>query len=337
MAKFVSSENLLYVWQKIKTLLTGKVDKVDGKGLSSNDYTSTEKTKLAGIASNAQVNVLEGIQVNGSTVTPTNKIANIDLSNYATKSDVSSVYTAKGSITWANLIAKTDAKVGDVYNVTDKGGANYVCIKANTAGESSWDKLGETISPATTSANGLMSSTDKSKLDGIAAGAEVNVQSDWNATSGDAFIKNKPTIPTNNNQLTNGAGYINKTSSEQITGYKHFKNGFTIGDGSFLVSSSSPDGLPINGGLLSSPNLNEITTSGFYYCTTPTNKPSNEGTVSHAPLLVMSGYMNMMAQIITCNSTVYMRTGTDTSWGSWAKVGEPQELTNAEIDTIFNS
>ena len=32
------------------------------------------------------------------------------------------------------------------------------------------------------------------KLNGIAAGAEVNVQSDWNATSGDAFIKNKPTL-----------------------------------------------------------------------------------------------------------------------------------------------
>lgn len=34
---------------------------------------------------------------------------------------------------------------------------------------------------------------DRNKLDGIAAGAEVNVQSDWNATSGDAFILNKPT------------------------------------------------------------------------------------------------------------------------------------------------
>ena len=51
-------------------------------------------------------------------------------------------------------------------------------------------------------------SVDGAKLDGIAAGAEVNVQSDWNAASGDALILNKPTIPTNNNQLTNGAGYI---------------------------------------------------------------------------------------------------------------------------------
>ena len=36
---------------------------------------------------------------------------------------------------------------------------------------------------------------EKNKVAGIAAGAEVNVQSDWNATEGDAFIKNKPSIP----------------------------------------------------------------------------------------------------------------------------------------------
>ena len=40
--------------------------------------------------------------------------------------------------------------------------------------------------------------TEKDKLSGIATGAEANVQSDWNVTdtSSDAYIKNKPTIPT---------------------------------------------------------------------------------------------------------------------------------------------
>jgi len=38
--------------------------------------------------------------------------------------------------------------------------------------------------------------TEKNKLAGIAAGAEVNVNADWNATSGDAQILNKPTIPS---------------------------------------------------------------------------------------------------------------------------------------------
>jgi hypothetical protein len=43
--------------------------------------------------------------------------------------------------------------------------------------------------------NRLITSTEISKLSGIQAGAEVNVNADWDATSGDAQILNKPTIP----------------------------------------------------------------------------------------------------------------------------------------------
>lgn len=45
-----------------------------------------------------------------------------------------------------------------------------------------------------TTVDGFMTAADKVKLNGIATGAEVNVQSDWNAVSGDALILNKPTI-----------------------------------------------------------------------------------------------------------------------------------------------
>lgn len=41
----------------LDTALNGKVDKVTGKGLSTNDYTTSEKTKLNGIESGAEVNV----------------------------------------------------------------------------------------------------------------------------------------------------------------------------------------------------------------------------------------------------------------------------------------
>lgn len=53
---------------------------------------------------------------------------------------------------------------------------------------------------------------EKNKLAGIADGAEVNVNADWNATSGDAKILNKPTIPSKTSQLTNDSGFI--TSSD---------------------------------------------------------------------------------------------------------------------------
>jgi hypothetical protein len=55
-----------------------------------------------------------------------------------------------------------------------------------------------------------MDAADKSKLDGIQAGAEVNVQADWTEsdTTSDAHIRNKPNIPTKTSDLTNDSGFL---------------------------------------------------------------------------------------------------------------------------------
>ncbi|MCB8964380.1 MAG: fibrobacter succinogenes major paralogous domain-containing protein [Bacteroidales bacterium] len=74
---------------------------------------------------------------------------------------------------------------------------------------------GHAHSAATTTTSGFMGAADKSKLDGVAAGAEVNVNADWNATSGDAQILNKPDLTVyatkdmNNASITNLANPVN--------------------------------------------------------------------------------------------------------------------------------
>ena len=53
----------------------------------------------------------------------------------------------------------------------------------------------------------------KTKLEGIQAGAQVNVKPDWNAVAGNAAeILNKPTIPSKTSELQNDSGFI--TSSD---------------------------------------------------------------------------------------------------------------------------
>ncbi len=42
-------QDRFYTKYEVNTALSGKVDKVSGKGLSTNDYTTAEKTKLAGL------------------------------------------------------------------------------------------------------------------------------------------------------------------------------------------------------------------------------------------------------------------------------------------------
>ena len=63
----------------IIALLNNKVDKEEGKGLSTNDFTTSFQTKLAGIENYAEVNKIENIQVNGTTQTITNKTININV------------------------------------------------------------------------------------------------------------------------------------------------------------------------------------------------------------------------------------------------------------------
>lgn len=50
MSKFITLSTLSRFKDNIVTLLNNKVDKVTGKGLSTEDYTSAEKTKLAGLS-----------------------------------------------------------------------------------------------------------------------------------------------------------------------------------------------------------------------------------------------------------------------------------------------
>lgn len=51
--KFLNTTGLTYFFNRLKTIF---VQKEEGKGLSSNDYTTAEKTKLTGIATGAEVN-----------------------------------------------------------------------------------------------------------------------------------------------------------------------------------------------------------------------------------------------------------------------------------------
>ena len=101
-------------YEALIAAIAGKVDKVEGKGLSTEDYTTAEKTKLAGIEANAN--------------------------NY--------------TLPTATASALGGVKVGD-----------------NLAIDSSTGVLSGNYSAASTSAAGLMSAADKTKLDGIAAGA----------------------------------------------------------------------------------------------------------------------------------------------------------------------
>lgn len=68
MNKFLSLTGLTYFWSKVKTYidtaLNGKVSTVEGKGLSTEDYTTAEKEKLAGLE-NVTVTEITNAEIDG--------------------------------------------------------------------------------------------------------------------------------------------------------------------------------------------------------------------------------------------------------------------------------
>ena len=97
----------------------------------------------------------------------------------------------KQAVAWDDVTGKPafagEANVQADWSETDTSDDSYILNKPT---------IPTIPGNATQSAAGLMGSSDKTKLDGIATGAEVNVKSDWDSTSGDSQILNKPTIPT---------------------------------------------------------------------------------------------------------------------------------------------
>lgn len=79
--------------------------------------------------------------------------------------------------------------------------------------------------------DGLMSAEDKTKLDGIEAGAEENVQSDWTASSGDAFIKNKPNIAYTSaisDATTSASGLMSASDKTKLNGIDTNANNYSL-------------------------------------------------------------------------------------------------------------
>jgi len=143
----ISKATLLSVLTKTKAKQDAQneatyVKKETGKGLSTNDYTATDKTKLDGVETGAQANVIESVSVDGTALTVTSKGVNIDLSAYAKSADISTVYKYKGTVATYSALPTADQVAGDVYNVEAADATNGINAGDNVAWNgTAWDNL----------------------------------------------------------------------------------------------------------------------------------------------------------------------------------------------------
>ena len=189
---------------------------------SSGLMSVADKTKLVSIDEGAQVNTINSITVNGTAVPVDNKTAAITVTTDA-------IYQAVYGTTTANEIytAVTAGKnVLCLYNnmvlVLDRSTSTYAEFftifdgyhKIYQVSGSTWTNASNyplSYSNATTTDAGLMSSTDKIKLDGVATGAQVNVLEGLTVNGTVATIASKKislTIPSYSTATTSSAGLV---------------------------------------------------------------------------------------------------------------------------------
>ena len=121
--------------------------------------------------------------------------------NYITLADIPAFNPSDYDLSdFTNTSGDPFARISDI----PSGNTNLSYTASPTQGTVTSDTGNDATIPLADNTNaGLFSPTEKNKLAGIADGAEVNVNADWNSTSGDSLILNKPEIPTKTSDLDN--------------------------------------------------------------------------------------------------------------------------------------
>lgn len=190
----------------VNSALGNKVDKVTGKGLSTNDYTTDEKTKLAGIAAGAN-------KYTHPTSHPASMITGLaDVATTGSYNDLSNKPTTMTPT--AHTHAQSDVT----------GLATALSGKANT---------GHTHGAASTTTNGFMSKEDKTKLNGIATGA--------NKTTVDTALSASSTNPVQNKVINTALAGKASTSHNHNSAYIAKSLQMTADDGDVEVSWTNQD------------------------------------------------------------------------------------------------
>lgn len=204
-------------------------------------------------SSNITLSKLETTKVDLSGyVEKTTTIAGIDLQDNITSTELK---TALGVDTLEGYFTNGVANNADKLDGHD---TNYFATASEL--DDKQDKITSTnklsadlISDGTT--NKVFTSTEKTKLSGIASGAEVNVQSDWNVTdnTSDAFIKNKPTTmknPTSLSITVNGGTavtYDGSTQKSVTIDYRGKADASSITSGTYSAVAVNTQGIVTGG------------------------------------------------------------------------------------------
>ena len=115
----------------VDTVASTKVDKVSGKGLSTNDYTTTEKNKLSGIATGAEVNqnAFSNVVVGSTTIAADSKTDSLTISSGTGISVTGDATNDKVTITNSGVRSIATGTSNGTISVNTNGTSANVAVK----------------------------------------------------------------------------------------------------------------------------------------------------------------------------------------------------------------
>ena len=203
MAKYLDDNGLLYFWQKIKTIFATQADLED-----------LESTVNGIVAEGGEPNTIDTVKVNGSALTPdANKAVNITVVEGTTNGTIkvngsavpvhglgSAAYTDSSAYDASGAAAAVLGSASDTASANTVYGAKAAAAAAQSDVDALEGLVGATaVSTQISNAIGALDSSISAETNKAIASVTI--------TDGKITASTKVTIPTNNNQLTNGAGY----------------------------------------------------------------------------------------------------------------------------------
>lgn len=225
--QYTGKNALTYIFTIIKQYVTGqlanKVDKDGSKVLSTNDYTTEEKNKLAAIEATAQVNKIESVKVNNVALEITDKAVNVAVPTKVSELQNDSSFVTSATHT-SDLALKQD-KLTAGSNIRIEG--NVISATGEILNSVAWDNITGEISNNTALQGALDAKANASDLTTHTGNTDIHVTTEnktaWNAKqeqvvagTGITLAEDKKTISVNVaslnipdavSDLTNDSGY----------------------------------------------------------------------------------------------------------------------------------
>lgn len=195
---FVDKAGITYVVGKIKELLSGKVDKTDGKGLSTNDYTTAEKNKLSGIAAGAQVNVQADWNATSGGAVIKNKPSALPASNTV------STYAADGTAPVNGTAVAAALATLDTSDTAVSG--QYVSEVSETDGKLSVKRAALPTKLPASDTTSTYSASGTAPVNGKAVASAISGKANKATTLAGYGITDAPTTSEMNTAIANAVG-----------------------------------------------------------------------------------------------------------------------------------